>query len=213
MKTALLFILTTVGIHHGADQMNHGGWFDNPSGWKMVDLESGIRVYERWVTIDNGLSVRERRGEFEMQADAGQLAAFIMDVSKWETWMSQVETARVIGQKTPDKFYVYTRFSVPQPFSQRDLVSMVTLTTSLDAQTWTIDLKSAEGVLPEYKGINRVGCYQAKWTLTKVGTNKVRVGFTALSGEPPAFPRWIQDPIIKRMFMNNLTNLKGAFYV
>ncbi len=212
MKTILLFILISAGISDGYDQTSQTQRTDNPMGWTMVDQESEIRVYERWVTTENGLSVRERRGEFDMQAEPAQLATFILDVSQWKKWMSQVESSRIIGTKTPHRFYAYTRFSVPKPFSQRDLVSVITVSTSSDKRSYRIDLRSAEGVVPEYNNVTRVDGYKAVWTLTRLEENKVHVCFTALSSEPPVFPRWIQDPVIKRMFMNNLTNLKSEFH-
>lgn len=206
-------MLTTVGIHQAKGFPEYSDCQGNSAAWKIVEVESDIRMYERWVTLEDGLSVRERKGEFEIQADVVHLAEYIMDVSKWDHWMNQVESARVIGGKTSGRFYAYTCFSVPQPFSQRDLVTKVTFTTGSDQKTCIIDMTSVEGVLPEYKGFTRVHAYQARWTLVPLGGNKVRVSFTALSGEPPAFPRWIQDPIIKRMFLNNLINLKNEYHV
>jgi hypothetical protein len=50
--------------------------------------------------------------------------------------------------------------------------------------------------------------YNATWTITEISSQQVQNIFSAISDTPPLFPRYIQDPVIEKMFHNNLVRLK-----
>jgi len=57
-------------------------------------------------------------------------------------------------------------------------------------------------------GIERLHDYKATWTITETAPQKVHIEFSAMSNTPPMFPGYIQDPVIEKMFHNNLFRLK-----
>jgi hypothetical protein len=50
--------------------------------------------------------------------------------------------------------------------------------------------------------------YNATWTITETSLRQVRIIFSAISDTFPLFPKYIQDPVIEKMFHNNLVRLK-----
>lgn len=49
----------------------------------------------------------------------------------------------------------------------------------------------------------------SSWQLERSTSGvKTYVSFSAISNDPPMFPRYLQDPVVIRMFHNNLVNLK-----
>jgi phosphoserine aminotransferase len=71
-----------------------------------------------------------------------------------------------------------------------------------------ININSRADHVPSKPGIERLQEYNATWTITETAPQKVHIEFSAMSNTPPMFPRYIQDPIIEKMFHNNLVRLR-----
>ena len=52
--------------------------------------------------------------------------------------------------------------------------------------------------------------YNASWKLTKLEGGKVKIEFQVFSAEPPLFPQWIQEPVLKKVFYKNLVRFERS---
>ena len=71
-----------------------------------------------------------------------------------------------------------------------------------------VDMDSEEGIIPEKEGVQRIKTFHGSWELDQINDQQTRVIFVARTDEGPAFPRWIQDPVVRKAFMSNLRKLQ-----
>lgn len=207
---ALIVILIAMS---GSSLMAAGTEACPPEGgsaaWKIVEQSEGITLYERWVKVSHDLEVRERKGIFTVHATVDQAVDLICDAGLASTWMKGVSDSYIIRGDSGSDWYAYTFYSIPWPFDDRDLVSHNTVKRDDPGGSVIIYMQSEEGIMPEVDDVQRLRNYTARWEVTPVGPNLTRITFLARSDEPPAFPRWIMDPIVKNAFLENLENLKS----
>jgi hypothetical protein len=203
MKTTLTIILCLITV-----QLISG--YAPLTEWKTVSNSNGILVSERWVE-DNNHTFRERKGEMLLQCSAAEVVRLISDVSSTSKWMKGVSECSLIKRGSATEWYTYTLYSIPYPFDDRDLVSHFRVNNS--GNRYTINIESAARMVPVKDGISRLVSYNATWEITDLGHSGTKVAFTAMSDTPPMFPRWIQDPILLKVFSGNLSNLKELLTV
>lgn len=198
MKTNLAIILSlaTVQLLSGSVPQ---------TGWKTVSNADGILVSERWIE-ENNHTFREKKGEMELSCSAIEAVRLISDVKSTSQWMKGVRSCDLIKRGSANEWFTYTLYSIPYPFDDRDLVSHFRVNTS--GNRYIISIESEATMIPVKDGITRLNSYSATWEITDLGHSTTKVVFTARSDTPPMFPRWIQDPILLKVFTGNLSNLK-----
>lgn len=200
----IIFVLMTALLISGKTMAS--------GGWELIDASSGISVFERWVYVNDDLSVKERKGEFSVPGTLNSVVKTISDVSLSKQWMEHVTDAYLVSRLSDKIWYTYTYFTLPWPFANRDMVAMWMLGYSSDNRTATIEIRSRETMIPEKTGIRRLGNYSATWKITDKGNNSIGVSFSAISYTAPEFPRLVQDPILRNTFLQNMINLQGILF-
>jgi len=180
----------------------------NPGQWKEVKNNNGVQSFFRWVTKEDGTSFRERKGEMYIACSLPEAVRIISRPEFTPQWMSGIDECKTLGNPGNTVWYTYTLFSIPWPFSKRDLVSLNQMSSDPLQGITVIDVICKEKYVPLKPNITRLTDYKAQWKITKLDDNSVHLSFSAASSAPPAFPRYIQDPVIERMFHNNLVRLK-----
>jgi hypothetical protein len=122
--------------------------------------------------------------------------------------MSGIEESRTLERPAKNEWYTYTVFSIPWPFNKRDLVSLNRIMEDPFKGISSIDVMCRDKYVPVKPDIVRLTDYRAQWKISKLTDSKIHITFTAESSTPPAFPRYIQDPVIEKIFHNNLVRLK-----
>lgn len=181
----------------------------SPKSWTLVDSGSGINLYERWVFPDNGIKVKERKGEMTVNSDIREVLLVLKDPSKTKLWMSNVTNAYLIRKISEQAWYSYTYFSLPWPFANRDMVSFSTLSYSCEGSSACIEMTSRETAIAVKPEATRMNNFKAIWELREVAWKKTQVSFSAISYSPAEYPRFIQDRVMKGTFMTNLQKLKN----
>jgi hypothetical protein len=186
---------------------------DNPDKkdtvlWKEARSSDGVQSFYRWIISENGLTFRERKGEMEIQCSLPEAVNILSDAQHTDKWMAGVNESKNLSRPGNNEWYTYTLFSVPWPFSKRDLVSLNRLSVDPVQSVAFIDVICKENHVPLKPDVTRLTDYRAQWKIIRLEENKIHLSFIAASSTPPAFPRYIQDPVIERMFHNNLVRLK-----
>lgn len=177
--------------------------------WINVESKSGIQVYERWVSVNKDLVVKERKGIMQVNENLQEAINTLRDPAKTRLWMEHVSDAYLVKQISDNTWYSYTCFSIPWPFESRDMVSLSTLAYNKNGRAATIEICSKGDALPLKPRTNRLNSFKASWEIVELSKGRLSVSFTAISLAPPEYPRFIQDPIIRGTFYRNLLNLKG----
>jgi hypothetical protein len=177
--------------------------------WEPVRSSEGVQTYFRWIETKTGIKTRERKGEMIIGCTVGDATDILTDTRLSANWMTNIKESFEIKRLNPYEWYTYTLFHIPWPFENRDMVSYLTMKTNPENGNTSISIISKEEFIPCKSRITRLTDYIANWSIVRIDSYRIRITFTAVSGSPPAFPRWIQDPIIENMFHNNLINLKA----
>jgi hypothetical protein len=180
----------------------------DPEPWKLVKNAEGVQTYFRWTTDDAGKTFRERKGEMRVKCSMEEAIQLIADAKSTSKWMSGIEENYELKKVNQHEWYTYTLFSIPWPFSKRDLVSYYKISRNPALHNVTIDILCRDNYIPLKSKITRLTSYQAIWRIAQQSQGIIQISFTAGSSAPPAFPRYIQDPVIEKMFHNNLIRFK-----
>jgi hypothetical protein len=181
---------------------------DHTEQWKEARTSDGVQTFFRWVVSDDGVTFRERKGEMEIQCSLTEAVKILSDAQHTDKWMTGIEDSKNLSRPGNNQWYTYTLFRVPWPFSKRDLVSLNRITTNHLQSVVLIDVICKENHLPLKPDVTRLTDYRAQWKITQLENNKIHLSIIAASSTPPAFPRYIQDPVIEKIFHNNLVRLK-----
>ncbi len=177
------------------------------SEWVCVMDNKGIALFERWIQVNESLRVRERRGEFVVTASLSKTIDYLSNVNSLKQWMKGVETVDKISSYTDSGELTYIVLHLPWPFADRDMIARFSL-LQVDSHHCFVRINSEKGDVPEVDKIKRIHDYSAVWALEKLDAERTKVVFTVFSSEPPMFPQWLQEPILKKVFISNLKRLK-----
>jgi len=175
------------------------------SEWVCVKNEKGISLHERWVKVNDSLKVRERKGEFYVVAELDEVVSFLRSHETIKLWMKGVDKVELLEVGRND--VVYLNMGLPWPFSDRDLVAQYSY-KQIDEVTRWVEVKSVHGLKEMEKNKVRINDYRASWLITRTKNNTIKIVFTVFCSEPPMFPQWVQEPVLKKIFFGNLMRLK-----
>lgn len=191
-----------------AKKTEQGPLYNNTTGnWKIIKETGNVILSERWIILKNGANSREIKGEMVLMSTVSEATELITDITRTKQWMSGVSDVHLIKGGEAGSWYTYTLFNIPWPFNKREMVSHVSLSQDLQSNKASIEVVSIDDLIPTNENIIRLKNYRAVWTIERMAENRIKISFTALSAEPPAFPRWIQDPLLNNVFIDNLLNL------
>jgi len=201
MKTLILAFIFSCLI---VSVQGHGS--DDEKDWVFTQSDNGVSHYERWVTVNSELKVRERKVEMEIRGNFDKAVHFLADQTNCKQWMR--------GVKMVDGVYVasngvvsHTIMNLPWPFKDQDMVALCELEL-LSRSSVRIKITSWPNAFPSNSKCIRIKDYQASWELTRISNDKIKIVFWVIARDAPRFPRVIQDPIVKKIFRENFNDLK-----
>ncbi|MFB6318339.1 hypothetical protein [Saccharicrinis sp. FJH54] len=176
------------------------------SDWNCVKDKNGIRLFERWIKLSNELNVRERKGEMILDCNYTKTVSYLGQTHTIKDWMKSVTVVEPAGSESESLTLKHIVFQLPWPLDNRDVIALYNVYPINENRTVISVVSSESGT--EYPGIVRIKVYRATWNIEKISTASTKIIFTTFSDEPPLFPLWIQEPVIKREYFNNLSRLK-----
>lgn len=178
---------------------------DKDADWVLVTEDSDIKVFERWISLDKQRA-RERSGKMILNCTSDDLLAVLTDVNKIDYWMSNVEECHIINRSSADEWSVYTVMDAPWPVGKQDFVSKYVITRKGDRII--LDIRQQTGLVPKKKNIERLDTFSASWEIVPISDNIIDVRFTTQSTQPAKYPNWVQDPIVRKTFLQNMRKLR-----
>ena len=172
--------------------------------WVCVKEDKDISLFERWVKVNDELNVRERMGQMVVECNINEASEYLGDYKTAQNWIKGVKESCLKNDIEED--LVYMVIGLPWPFANRDFFAKYSFFDTGDGQV----VIRVESKYPQQK-LNpkcvRIRNYSASWVLRKIDEEKTKIIFTTFSSEPPMFPQWMQEPVLKKVFYNNLKRL------
>jgi hypothetical protein len=176
--------------------------------WEEVRNYNGVVTYVRWLHHEDGTKTRERMGDMQVDCSLRKTLEILTDPEETKKWMTGVSENYILSKSNPAEWYTYTLYNISWPFNDRDLVSAFAVKNNPGNKTVVINIDSRADHIPVKPGIERLKDYNATWTIVETALQKVHIVFSAMSDAQPVVPRYIQDPIIEKIFHDNLVRLK-----
>lgn len=208
MKLNSILQILTVWMFASSFSVYPGDTDKKNGQWIEARTSDGLKTYYRWGKTKEGNPFRERKGEMEIMCSLHDALKVLSDPQRTSEWMYGIEESKMLERPANNEWYTYTLFSMPWPFNQRDMVSLNRIMHETSLGITTIEVICRENHIPPNDEVIRLTDYRAQWRIADKGPNKIYLVFTAASSTPPAFPRYIQDPVIEKLFHNNLVRLK-----
>jgi hypothetical protein len=180
---------------------------ENPGVWMSIKSSKDVSTYYRWVTSETGSKFRERKGIIYSECSMNEAIHYVTNADLAKKWMNNLDENYNLKTININEWYTYTLFDIPWPLNKRDMVSLYKIYSDSIRKTTTIVITSMDQYVPLKPGIARIINYKAIWNIVEHG-KLVQITFHISANNPPEFPRYIQDPLIDRVFHNNLVRLK-----
>jgi hypothetical protein len=154
--------------------------------WELKKNENGIAVYTRKAATGN---LKELRVICELDATKSQLISILQDIGNYNDWVYSNKKSEILKSLNPYKIIYYTESRLPWPIKDRDLI--VQLDIYSGPEILEIQAKSLPEYLPENKKYVRVPYSLAKWKVTQVTENKLKVDYTFSVDPGGSIPPWL----------------------
>lgn len=190
-----------------------GAYYSSHDTYKLVRSDKDIRIYTRWIPVDNIRSTRQLKAVFEVDAPMKKVVQVLQDESTYLSWMGAVKTFRRLKTLNQNDWYCYIQFSVPWPLNNQDCILRYELKELLGDSGTMITFKGVPGFMKEQEGIERISHMEGAWHLTQSPNGQTHVEYYVYSKQPPKFPTWITDPIIQKNLIKTMSRLREVIVI
>jgi len=148
--------------------------------WRELYRDSGVAVSERSAP---GRALPDFRGEVELDADAYDVLAVILDVPAQTEWMWQCRTSRVLHRENDAVTTVYQVLDAQFPASDRDVV-LRSVARVLEPGRLEVRFESREDpAAPPVAGLVRMPRLEGAFALAALAPGRTRVTYE-VSADP-----------------------------
>ena len=204
MKTKFIF-LSTVWFLSGAP--HYEGTV--PESWSMTREKNGIQIFTRWIRTSPHEKTRQVKGILTLRTAKEQIARLIINENQAREWMIFLDELNYYkGKGNQEEWYAYGRINVLGKMVSFDVVTNNHILTDTSTNQTVITMNGMPGYLPAKSGVHRITGLYTTWNLTDVSQQMTRIEFTIHSDMKPVVPTWITDPVVARMLISTLEELR-----
>jgi hypothetical protein len=180
-----------------------------PESWNMTREKNGIQIYTRWIRTSPHEKTRQIRGVVTLRAAREQIARLITNEKQAREWMVFLdELSYYQASNHPEEWYAYGRINALGKLVSFDVVTNNQIITDYNRKQTVITMNGMPDYLPLKKGVHRITGLNTRWSLTDVPPEMTRIEFTLQSDMKPVIPTWITDPVVSRMLISTLEELR-----
>jgi hypothetical protein len=204
MKTKLIF-LSTVWFLSGFPHYDGTG----PESWIMTREKNGIQIYTRWIRTSPHEKTRQVKGILTLGTAKEQIAKLIINENQAREWMVFLdELSYFKSNSNPSEWNAYGRINVMGKMVSFDVVTNNCIRTDTATNQTVITMKGMPGLVPLKSGVHRITGLYSTWNLADVSAKTTRIEFTIQSDMKPVVPTWITDPVVARLLISTLEELR-----
>lgn len=201
LKLLLLTCLLTGLMHPYPARNNETG----DSEWSLARESNNVSLFYRWIYLEDGNKTREMKVKFSVNAGIKKIVEQFSTSENYLQWAAGIKSCD-IDKKNDVLWYTHTIMNYPWPLRKKDLITRHLIEENENLTL--IQIQAAPGHKPELKGIERMKDYFGTWMLIPNEDGTTSIDYRVVSYEKPVFPRAIQDPIIQRITINSVSELK-----
>jgi hypothetical protein len=203
MKTKFIF-LSTVWFLAGSP-LYEG---TVPESWSMTREKNGIQIFTRWIRTSPHEKTRQVKGILTLRTAKEQIARLIINENQAREWMVFLDELKYYKGGSAEEWYAYGRINVMGKMVSFDVVTNNHILTDTATNQTVITMNGMPGYLPLKSGVHRITGLYTTWNLTNVSQQMTRIEFTIYSDMKPVVPTWITDPVVARLLISTLEELR-----
>ena len=176
--------------------------------WKLKKDKDGIQVYTRWIEAEDNRKARQLHAVMSINASLSASLKALQDPDQVVEWLNRTKEYKIINSKDEFDWYAYTRFNIPWPLDDQDLITRNILSMDSVKNLIHIELTGDPELLPEKKNVQRMAHFEGSWDFKDLGNGNVQIDYFIFTKTKPFLPRWIIDPIVENGFWTTFDDLR-----
>jgi len=161
--------------------------------WNFVKERDHIKLYTR---VEEKGPLKSFKGEVDIHADMEKVSSMIGNPKDLEWWGENIRGIRVLFYEKDKHIQYYLIYDSPWPFTDRDLVADVRITTDPISGTRTIYSRPLPNVIPENSDRVRVTRYWQRWTIEPLNKNMIHLTLEGFIDPAGSIPSWLYNMIV-----------------
>ncbi|MBU2558742.1 MAG: hypothetical protein KJ578_13275 [Bacteroidetes bacterium] len=181
---------------------------NSKSDWQTMIDNDYVSTQYRWLNLSNGNRVIERKARMLLTGvSARSVAEVIRNYKLIPAWMNAVNETKLILRDGRNYWVIFFVFKLPWPLRNKYLINEVIEQKHPVLPLYLFKIQSTNQYQPPYDcEVNDFGHYEGLWKVYALSNALTYVEFSSFSTAPPQFPRWIQDPIVNKVFTKTMVN-------
>jgi hypothetical protein len=195
MQKLVAFILILVATE--------SAFAEDQGGWRFLYEHDGIRVYQSEATLPTF------KAEGRLEANLYELLAIMADLERRKEWVANLSEIKILEGDPESKVYVYNRFDLPWPASDRD--SIIEGTTVINYQKREVEVSFigvSHPAKPEIPGVVRINNLKGSTKIKYIDENHVDVIQQAAIDTGGNIPLWVAKMFAEDQPINTIKAMK-----
>ena len=161
--------------------------------WTFVKERDHIKLYTR---VEGNGPLKSFKGVMDIQADLEKINNMIGNPKDVKWWGKDVRGIKVLLFEENKHIQYYLIYDSPWPFTDRDIVADVQITTDPSSGTRTIYSRPLLNVIPEYPDLIRVTHYWERWTIQPLNIGMIHLTFEGFIDPAGNIPAWLYNMLV-----------------
>ena len=142
-----------------------------------------------------------------MDARPELLLSVLLDINKNHEWVYKTKSSKILKSISPREIIYYAQMESPWPFSNRDIVAHLKIERESD-DVITIASRAQPDFIPEKEDVVRIEQSKAKWTITNVSDNQIKVEYVIQFHPGGNIPAWLINLFVTEGPMESFLKMK-----
>jgi len=136
-----------------------------------------------------------------------KLIDILSDVPQFDKWIYHLKASRLLQKNSPYDFIYHAETTLPWPMSNRDAVIHIRINTDSLPKFITISGKGEPARIPKTPGLVRVTHYTAKWKVTMLSPQTIRIYYELEVDPGGSLPGWMANTFAAKGPFETFSNL------
>jgi hypothetical protein len=173
--------------------------------WEFSKERDGISIYTRH---EGNSHYKSFKGEIELKADFNEVCNLIEDVETCDKWDEDIRETRILAKEKGKFIRYYVIYSVPWPFTDRDLCVEATISDDPNTGSRIFSAISTPDAVPRDPHLVRIIDYWQKWIIVPAGNGHVHVTMEGFADPAGDIPAWLANMAITDTPLNTLVEIR-----
>jgi hypothetical protein len=173
--------------------------------WKYIKEKDGIKLYTRDVANS---SLKSIKGDAVFHTSIEKLCSLLANANNTDWWDKNIKEVKVLSFERNNFVRYYLVYSMPWPFTDRDLVVESSISANALTNERTVLSIPLSNLIPESKDLVRIKKYWQKWTLLPIDNGNIHVILEGYIDPGGNIPAWLYNMAVTDAPLKAMSSLR-----